>query len=147
MSENKSGVCPKCGGTSGFYTKGEVWQYYKSNGDPNGYEFVGKGKMATCLDCGKRIKLTALLREKKSEEKYRVGTTVYAIVKNSYFQLEVTDAVVEAVSDTAVILEKNHSSLTGSRWVFHKDDCDDNIFAEESQAKEALAKRTKCPMK
>lgn len=53
--------CPKCGGTSGWYTKGEVWQYYTSNGDPNGYEIVSEGRMATCLDCGKQIKLTKIL--------------------------------------------------------------------------------------
>ncbi len=57
--------CPKCGGTTGFYTKGEVWQYYKCNGDPDGYEFVGEGTMAICLDCGKRIKLATILEGRK----------------------------------------------------------------------------------
>ena len=59
--------CPKCGGTSGFYTKGEVWQYYKCNGDPDGYEFVSESTMAICLDCGKRIKLTVILNEGVTE--------------------------------------------------------------------------------
>lgn len=57
--------CPKCGGTSGFYTKGEVWNYYKCNGEPDGYEFVSEGTMAICLDCGKRIKLSVILSDRQ----------------------------------------------------------------------------------
>lgn len=55
------GKCPKCGGTSGWYTKGEFWNYYKCNGESDGHDFVSEGKMATCLDCGKQIKLTKIL--------------------------------------------------------------------------------------
>lgn len=48
--------CPKCGGTGGWYTKCEVWNYYKINGEPDGSECVENGKTAICLDCGCRIK-------------------------------------------------------------------------------------------
>ncbi|MBO5969303.1 MAG: hypothetical protein J6S14_12485 [Clostridia bacterium] len=54
--------CPKCGGTSGFYTKGEYWHYYRNDGRPDGYDFVSEGTTAICLDCGRRMKL-ALLQE------------------------------------------------------------------------------------
>lgn len=59
--------CPKCGGTSGFYTKGEYWHYYKCDGEPDGADFVSEGKTAICLDCGRRTKLDLLFGEKKGE--------------------------------------------------------------------------------
>lgn len=68
MSKFGLGCCPKCGGTDGFYTKGTVTQYYKCNGDPDGYEFTGEGTMATCLNCGRRIKLGKILRGREVRE-------------------------------------------------------------------------------
>jgi hypothetical protein len=61
--------CPKCGGTSGWYTKGEVWNYYKCNGEPDGHDFVSEGTMAICLDCGKRMKRTAILPDRFGDKK------------------------------------------------------------------------------
>lgn len=55
--------CPKCGGTSGFYTKGEYLHYYRGEGHPDGYDFVSESKTAICLDCGKRTKLALLFGE------------------------------------------------------------------------------------
>lgn len=131
--------CPKCGGTTGFYTKGEVWQYYLCNGNSNGYEIVGEGRMATCLDCGKQIKLTTILRDRP---KYCVGDTVYAIVKNSRFALEVVEATLVYMDDSEVRLERRKTSLTADGWMFPREALDTEIFAERKLADGALFQRS-----
>lgn len=60
--------CPKCGGTSGFYTKGEYWHYYLGEGYPDGYDFVSESNTAICLDCGRRTKLALLFGEEVGGE-------------------------------------------------------------------------------
>lgn len=127
--------CPKCGGTSGFCTKGVVWQYYKCNGETNGYDFGSEGKMATCLDCGKQIKLATILRDRP---KYRKGDKVYAVVKNSDFQLEVVETEIVYMDDNEVRLEKRTNSLTADGWVFPREALDREVFAEENLAIGAL---------
>lgn len=132
MSVNK---CPKCGGTDGFYTKGTVMQYYDCNGNPNGYDFTGEGRMATCLNCGKSIKLVKLLREK-----YRVGDTVFAIVKNtSNFQLEVVEATVARYDDTTIRLERKENSMCYRSWLFLTSMIGKQIFLDKAEAEKELA--------
>lgn len=135
--------CPKCGGTDGFYTKGTVMQYYKCNGDPDGYEFTSEGTMAACLNCGKRIQLSKILRGK-----YRVGDTVWAIVKNSHFTAEVVCAKVVRVGASAfglagdvLVLEREKSPLTADRWEFPLDQCEEYVFEDESAANAALERK------
>ena len=127
--------CPKCGGTSGFCTKGVVWQYYTCTGETNGYDFGSEGKMATCLDCGKQIKLATILRDRP---KYRKGDTVYAVVKNSQFQLEVVEATIAYMDDSTVRLERWKTSLTADGWEFPREALDREVFAEENLAVGAL---------
>lgn len=127
--------CPKCGGTSGFCTKGVVWQYYKCDGTSNGYDFGSEGKMATCLDCGKQIKLITILRDRP---KYLVGGIVYAVVKNSRFELEVVEATITYMDDSEVRLERKTSSLTADGWLFPREALDREVFAEENLAVGAL---------
>ena len=130
--------CPKCGGTTGFYTKGEVWQYYKCTGDPNGYEIVGEGRMAKCLDCGKQIKLATILSDRP---KFHEGVTVYAIVKNSRFELEVVDATLVYRDDRTVRLRRDINSLTANEWVFPIEALDSEVFIERDLAYSELIRR------
>lgn len=60
--------CPKCGGTDGFYTKGTYWKYYDCDGNEKDHELIDEGKMATCLDCGRQIKLTAVLAKNERKD-------------------------------------------------------------------------------
>ena len=57
--------CPYCGSTKGAMTTFIGTQYYKWNGEPDGYfeEMDGsESKFAKCLDCGRKIKLAKLQR-------------------------------------------------------------------------------------
>ena len=61
----KSKGCPKCGCGS-FYSKFIGTQYYKANGEPDGYLLGDREtKTVRCLNCGYRTTLERL--RKKNE--------------------------------------------------------------------------------
>ncbi len=62
--------CRKCGSDNGYYSTVYVKQYYKINGEPNGYDLDLSKETETvrCLNCGARVKLEKIREEEKHND-------------------------------------------------------------------------------
>lgn len=57
--------CPKCGSDKGVFTTFTGTQYYKWNGEPNGYSdnIERESKFARCVVCNHKISMNRILKE------------------------------------------------------------------------------------
>lgn len=59
--------CPYCGSEKGVFTTFIGTQYYKWNGEADGYSdsMDNESKFAKCIECGRKISMNRILKERE----------------------------------------------------------------------------------